>query len=31
MHIFKFPQLVINCNTEVIFRNLMALEQCHYS
>jgi hypothetical protein len=30
MHIFKFPQLVIDCNTEAIFRNLMALEQCHY-
>jgi len=30
MHIFKFPQLVIDCNTETIFRNLMALEQCHY-
>jgi hypothetical protein len=30
MHIFEFPQLVIDCNTEAMFRNLMALEQCHY-
>jgi hypothetical protein len=30
MHIFEFPQLVIDYNTETIFRNLMALEQCHY-
>jgi hypothetical protein len=30
MHIFKFPQLVIDDDTEAIFRNLMALEQCHY-
>jgi hypothetical protein len=26
----EVPQLVIDYETEVIFRNLMALEQCHY-
>ncbi|XP_059434283.1 UPF0481 protein At3g47200-like [Corylus avellana] len=26
----KVPQLVIDDDTETIFRNLMALEQCHY-
>jgi hypothetical protein len=30
MHIFEVPQLLIDHNTEAIFRNLMALEQCHY-
>ncbi|XP_059434097.1 UPF0481 protein At3g47200-like [Corylus avellana] len=30
MHIFKVPQLVIDHDTEAIFRNLMALEQCYY-
>ncbi|XP_059449438.1 uncharacterized protein LOC132180578 [Corylus avellana] len=30
MHIFKVPQLVIDHDTEAIFRNLMALEQCLY-
>jgi hypothetical protein len=28
--ILKVPQLVINDQTEALFRNLMALEQCHY-
>jgi len=30
MHILRVPQLVIDYSTETIFRNLMALEQCHY-
>jgi hypothetical protein len=30
MHILEVPQLVIDYGTEAIFRNLMALEQCHY-
>jgi len=30
MHILGVPQLVIDYGTETIFRNLMALEQCHY-
>jgi hypothetical protein len=28
--ILKVPQLVINDQTEALFRNLIALEQCHY-
>ena len=28
--ILKIPQLVIDDQTEALFRNLMALEQCHY-
>ncbi|XP_059433798.1 UPF0481 protein At3g47200-like [Corylus avellana] len=28
--ILKVPQLVIDDQTEALFRNLMALEQCHY-
>jgi hypothetical protein len=28
--ILKVPQLVINNHTEALFRNLIALEQCHY-
>jgi hypothetical protein len=28
--ILKVPQIVINDQTEALFRNLMALEQCHY-
>ncbi|XP_059439755.1 UPF0481 protein At3g47200-like [Corylus avellana] len=28
--ILKVPQLVIDDDTETVFRNLMALEQCHY-
>ena len=28
--ILAVPQLVIDDNTEVVFRNLIALEQCHY-
>lgn len=28
--ILKVPQLVINYQTEALFRNLIALEQCHY-
>ncbi|XP_062173993.1 UPF0481 protein At3g47200-like [Alnus glutinosa] len=30
MHVLGVPQLVIDHGTEAIFRNLMALEQCHY-
>jgi hypothetical protein len=30
MHVLGVPQLMIDNGTEAIFRNLMALEQCHY-
>jgi hypothetical protein len=30
MHVLRVPQLIIDHGTETIFRNLMALEQCHY-